>query len=78
MSVKTEWEMACPKCGSDEDIQVSAMIWITLTEDGTEDNGGDTEWDNESLCLCGKCGHSGIVRDFECDAPADDEEEGEQ
>ena len=74
MSVKINWEMACPKCGSDEDIQVSAMIWITLTEDGTEDNGGGTEWDNESLCVCGKCGHSAKVKDFECE-PEDEEEE---
>lgn len=69
MSVKTEWEMAFPKCGSDEDIQVAPTCWLLLVEDGTEESFG---WDNNSLCMCGKCGHSGTVKDFE--APLDEEE----
>jgi hypothetical protein len=68
MSVKTEWAMACPKCGSDEYIDVAAVVWVRLTEDGTDadqpDN-GNHEWDDDSRCTCGKCGHNGTVRDFE-------------
>lgn len=71
MSVKTEWEMACPKCGSDEQIMIIATVRIQLMEDGTEGGhgGGGFEWDEHSPCTCDKCGHSGEVEDFEAEPP---------
>jgi hypothetical protein len=70
MSVKTEWEMACPRCGSDEHIDIAATVWVRLTEDGTDADDpadGGHEWDSDSDARCAKCGYSGTVEDFACD-----------
>jgi hypothetical protein len=36
MSVKSIWQMACPKSGSDEHIDITALIVVRLTEDETD------------------------------------------
>lgn len=67
MSVQTEWAMKCPKCGSDESIDICAEHWVRLTEDGTDNDGstcGDTHWDDDSRAAC-DCGFQGTVKDFE-------------
>jgi hypothetical protein len=67
MSVKTEWEMACPRCGSDKQIDIAATVWVRLCDDGTDANepgDGGHEWDPDSDARCGKCGYSGTVEDF--------------
>lgn len=68
MSVRTEWQMQCPKCCSDEGIEIEAVIFVTirLMEDGTDDGqGGDTEWSDDSGAACVDCGFHGTVKDFE-------------
>jgi len=34
-SVKQIWEMACPKCGASDEIDICADIWVRLCPDGT-------------------------------------------
>lgn len=63
MSVKSSFEMACPKCGDDADLHVTFTGTCRLVGNGSEDC-GDHEWDNDSLCLCGECGHELTVDDF--------------
>ncbi len=66
MSVKNSWEMCCPKCGSDESVNVEVNKWILLTEDGTEDSSLDlgNEWYEDSAARCSACDFEGIVKDF--------------
>lgn len=64
MTIKELWEMECPNCNGGDDIEVQVSMWITLTKDGSVVNQGDHEWDSDSLCHCGNCGHSGFVWQF--------------
>ena len=67
MSVKSIWQMACPKCGSDEHIDITALIVVRLTEDGTDADAPvhrDHEWDENSPAHCEKCGMHGVAGDF--------------
>ncbi len=68
MSVWDEWHLKCPKCGSDEYLEVVFKGTARLTSQGTEDI-GDHEWDQESYMACAHCGHDGNVRDFDSDTP---------
>ena len=66
MSVRDEWFMECPKCKSDEGIHIDAVQTVTvrLCEDGTDSDGGDTEWTDESRAECTECGYEATVKDF--------------
>ena len=58
-----QFDMACPECGGDSEIEVAATVWVRLCPDGT-DASGDHEWDDDSPCRCGACGHEARVADF--------------
>ena len=62
------FDLRCPKCGSTDEIDVSAPIWARLTDDGTDSdlaqNGGH-EWDDDSPARCAACCHSGKVGEFQ-------------
>lgn len=67
-TVLQAWNMRCPKCKSDESIEISANVYVRLKPDGTDifdTHNGDHEWDNDSTAYCAACGFSGTVRDFE-------------
>ena len=63
-SVKEYWGMVCPACGKDDDLLVSVIQQVRLTEDGTEGLDGDQEWDDMSMIFCQNCCHRGVVLDF--------------
>lgn len=72
MSVKTEWNMCCPSCGEDDEIDITAQISVRLFSDGTDPDAsrnGDLEWDDTSTASCG-CGFSGTVADFDTQSAA--------
>lgn len=58
------WE--CPNCEYTEAFRVHALrsLEVMLTDDGTEDKGGDTDWDSDSQVTCCECGHVATVFDF--------------
>lgn len=56
--------MRCPVCGSLGSFEIEVTKRVTVYDDGTDDNGGDTEWDDNSSCSCNECEHSGVVREF--------------
>jgi hypothetical protein len=56
--------MHCPKCDNDNRFDISAVILMRVTDDGTEDLGVGHEWDDESFCACPECQHTGTVKDF--------------
>ena len=55
---------SCPNCGSDEEIEIAVMVFVRLCANGTEDVGGDLEWDNDSTARCAECDWIGTVGDL--------------
>jgi hypothetical protein len=70
MSVKNEWNMDCPACGDDAQIDIGATVYVRLCVDGTDiaaAENGNHEWNDDSTALCCGCGHAGTVRNFTID-----------
>lgn len=66
-TVRDEWGLACPGCGSDEHLQVELSIMAKLTPDYTDTVSDDHIWDQTSYMRCENCGHDGHVSDFTID-----------
>jgi DNA-directed RNA polymerase subunit RPC12/RpoP len=65
-TVREEWGLSCPKCGSDERLEVELTTMAKLTPDGT-DPIGDQLWDETSYTRCDACGHDGKLARFHLD-----------
>jgi hypothetical protein len=68
--IANDFGMKCPSCGSSDEIDIAATVWVRLCRDGTDVTtaaNGDHEWDNDSAAVCCGCGHSGLVRNFDLD-----------
>jgi len=66
--IDNAFDMRCPKCGTSDEIDIAATVWIRLCPDGTDVTQaakGDHEWEHGSLAACDSCGHAATVRDFE-------------
>lgn len=63
VDLRSEWGMACPKCGWAETLTITIVCSAVLSIDGTEVH-GDHEWEPTSSCFCDACGHNGVVADF--------------
>jgi hypothetical protein len=62
------FDMRCPKCGSEDQIDIAATVWVRLTRDGTDADEaaeGGRFWDDDSAARCAACDHQGTVKDFE-------------
>jgi len=65
----------CPQCKKTEYIDVSATIWVRITEnsldnvqtDADESMDGSHNWDDDAAATCCNCGFSGTVNDFDHD-----------
>ncbi len=61
------FDMKCPKCGDEDQIDINAAVWVRLTHDGTDadtSGSGDHEWSDTTAACCGACGHTATVGDF--------------
>lgn len=62
--------MCCPACGHEKEFVIEAVMWVGVTDGGTDPhadstkNMGGTSWDNDSGCRCSHCGHQGTVGSF--------------
>ena len=56
----------CPECGSFSPFRIEMTAVFDVTDDGTEVS-GDSEWNDDSYCMCVQCEHSGIVEEFRTD-----------
>jgi len=56
----------CPSCKKGTNLHIQAVIHteVELYPDGTEDSGGDTEWEDDSQVRCSHCGWHGTVVDL--------------
>ena len=67
-TVRAGWNKACPKCGDDSHLDITALISVRLTPEGTdpdEARNHDHEWGEDSKCVCTTCDHAGKVKNFE-------------
>ncbi len=56
--------MACPKCKGEEPFKIVVTTWMVVYDNGTDEH-EDTEWDDDSPCVCVECGYAGKVKDFQ-------------
>lgn len=57
-------DMRCPECGADNQLDIQALVWVRLTQDGTDagaSHDGSHQWDDDSSCRCDNCGWNGTV-----------------
>ena len=62
-TVREMYDLACPKCGDDDTLQLVISTWATLSTEGTEPF-GDHEWDGAASCRCRSCKFTSDVRSF--------------
>lgn len=55
--------MRCPSCGNTTDFKIVFTAWGRFYEDGLDEH-DDSEFDDESPCVCHGCQFSGAVADF--------------
>lgn len=56
--------LQCPKCQAGDQLSIQVLRWANLSPDGTDDEPGDTEWDDPSLAKCGECDWQGTVAEL--------------
>lgn len=59
--------MQCPSCGSFGPFNIEMTVVCMVYDNGTEHPEGDSEWNDESHCLCTQCDHEGAVKEFRQD-----------
>ena len=67
MTLDNQWNLCCPGCAQDDEIDIAATVWVRLCPDGTDvtlAHNGDHEWTDTSAAHCGSCGHRGTVASF--------------
>lgn len=59
--------IACPKCGYSESFHIEAIVVLYVTDDGSEDRGGNHYWDASSRCFCGnrECDYEAPFEEFQ-------------
>lgn len=62
-TVKEVWNLACPSCGSDSGIEITASVTCKLSTGGTDEIGSH-EWSDDSPCYCNECNHDGTIKTF--------------
>jgi hypothetical protein len=66
--MSNQFNMRCPKCGSEDQIEIAATVWVLLTADGTDADqtaDGSHWWEDESPARCNACDHQDTVKAFE-------------
>lgn len=54
----------CPKCGFEDKFIIHAKVDVEVTDEGTEDAGGEYYWDDTHYCKCTGCKYEGTLADF--------------
>lgn len=56
--------MCCSMCGHYGPFKIEATVSVTVHDNGTEDDGGDYEWDDGNRCECLSCHHIATIAGF--------------
>lgn len=56
--------MECPACESRGPFNIQVTTTLIVHDDGLEDDGNDTHWDEDSACACRDCGTTATVAAF--------------
>ena len=59
-----QFGLFCPRCAHSDGLSVEAQIVVDLMSDGTEDAGGNHQWDDDSKCRCSNCLWTGVVKEL--------------
>ena len=56
----------CPRCKSGGELSIDAVVLVSarLLVDGADNNGGDTEWNDDSGAYCSACNWAGSAKDL--------------
>ena len=66
-TVKQAWGLECPKCRSDEAIDINAVVQVRLYPNGTDEReAADASHtrDGDSAAFCRECDYEGRVSHF--------------
>jgi hypothetical protein len=58
----------CPRCGSPDEIEITALVSVRLTSTGTEGDASNCtpeDWTDFNGAGCNACGYDGTVKDFD-------------
>ena len=67
-AIGNQFGYLCPKCGKGDYLHVTILRSVSLLPDGTEDDSGGSEFEDDSPATCGHCDWSGKVGEFDTDA----------
>jgi hypothetical protein len=62
-----QFGLRCPSCEGTDEIDVRALVWIRLFEDGTDayvSEDRNSEWGERSEAYCAACGFTGRIKEF--------------
>lgn len=65
MSVCKAHGVRCSSCHSDHNLEIEAVVTVTLYPDGAVHEGGDVYWNENSSIYCSDCHHGGTVHEFQ-------------
>jgi hypothetical protein len=61
----------CPGCKQEDEFMIEALVSVRVTDDETEDQGADYEWDDARTCACPECEFLGTIKDFQMENQSD-------
>jgi hypothetical protein len=64
---QNQFGYSCPACGDSACIDIAAVVWVRLTEDGSDadiSEDGSHEWDGTTAAKCCECGWTGTVAEL--------------
>jgi len=65
--MSNQFDMKCPRCGRNDEIDIAATVWVRLCHDGTsifDAHNGDHEWSDDSPAFCCACDYAGTAGNF--------------
>jgi hypothetical protein len=65
--MSNSFDYLCPYCGSGDQLDIAATVWVRLTSDGTDcdaSEDGGHEWGDDNSCICQGCGWQGFVKNL--------------
>jgi len=54
----------CPNCGETDNFKVKAVVVCEVSDEGSDANASDHEWDDDDTCICSTCNHEAPMEDF--------------